>query len=375
MPDSKPEAGSKAVNIIIVLCMAATYAVIAFAVDKFSGSANPGQWLNQRKIMQDHRVELREKVKRDPHFKDLDQEAYIREMERIITMKRKRNLGNWISYKSFTPNVSGRFVQTNDFGMRSKLSLRGMAEKARTNKKNGIRNVLLLGGSVAFGYGSTDNEKTISGFMNEMLKDKKFEVFNLAQGGFNSYMDLFSLSAIGWQLEPDIIIVMEGYADIYHLGYESKGGSLSWGLWSGVEKEKSAEFAFDFQYRNLEAICKIGSGPDRQVILALQPLSGFENDSKVENEKIKKMWPLYPSIRKLFRKASENSDAQFVDLSTLFKDETGADINFFDKAHLTVTGQKKAAQALANAVIEASVKLSDENPFAKRKKLIASLSE
>ena len=372
MPDSKPEPGSKIVNITIVLSVAIAYAVIAYAVDKFSGSAGPGQWLNQNKIMQEHRVELREKVERDPHFKDVDREAYIREMEQIITMKQKRNLGNWISYKSFTPNVTGKYVRTNDFGMRSNLSLREIAEKARANNQNGIRNVLLLGGSVAFGYGSTDDQQTISGFMNEILKGEKYEVFNLAQGGFNSYMDLFSLSAIGWQLEPDIIIAMEGYADVYHLGYESKGGNLAWGLWSGIEQEKKPEFAFDFQYHNLEAICKLGTGPERQVILALQPLSGFENDSKIENEKINKMWDYYPKIRTLFQTVSKNNNAGFVDLSPLFKDESGADINFFDKAHLTVTGQKKVAQALATAVIEAG-RHSTSNAFTQRQKIIADI--
>jgi lysophospholipase L1-like esterase len=374
MPDSKPESGSKIVNITIVLSIAIAYAVIAYAVDKFSGSAGPGQWLNQNKIMQEHRVELREKVERDPHFKEVDREAYIREMEQIITMKQKRNLGNWVSYKSFTPNVKGQYVHTNDFGMRSSLSLREIAEKARANNQNGIRNVLLLGGSVAFGYGSTDDQQTISGFMNEILKDKKYEVFNLAQGGFNSYMDLFSLSAIGWQLEPDIIIAMEGYADVYHLGYESKGGNLAWGLWSGIEQEKKPEFALDFQYHNLEAICKLGAGPQRQVILALQPLSGFENDSPVENEKIDKMWDYYPKIRTLFETVAKNNHASFVDLSPLFKDESGAGINFFDKAHLTVTGQKKVAQALATAVIEVgSRSKSSPNAFTLRQKIIADI--
>ena len=130
----------------------------------------------------------------------------------------------------------------------------------------------------------------------------------------------------------------------------------------------------DFQYHNLEAICKLGTGPERQVILALQPLSGFENDSKVENEKINKMWGYYPKIRTLFETVSKNNNAHFVDLSPLFKDESRADINFFDKAHLTVTGQKKVAQALATAVIEAgSRNESSETAFTQRQKIIADI--
>jgi lysophospholipase L1-like esterase len=118
----------------------------------------------------------------------------------------------------------------------------------------------------------------------------------------------------------------------------------------------------------------LGAGPQRQVILALQPLSGFENDSPVENEKIDKMWDYYPKIRTLFETVAKNNHASFVDLSPLFKDESGAGINFFDKAHLTVTGQKKVAQALATAVIEVgSRSKSSPNAFTLRQKIIADI--
>ena len=89
--------------------------------------------------------------------------------------------------------------------------------------------IILLGGSVAFGYGVTNDEQTISSLLGGMLQSDGYEIFNLAQGGFTSFMDLFSLTTIGLYLEPDIVIVMEGYADTYHLAYKSVGGELAWG--------------------------------------------------------------------------------------------------------------------------------------------------
>ena len=194
--------------------------------------------------------------------------------------------------------------------------------------------------------------------MNETLGKDKYEVFNLAQGGFTSFMDLFSLSTIGLYLEPDIIIIMEGYADVYHLVYDSKGGELAWGLFSKSEEKMDPEFAFNFHYQNLDAILRLGTHMNRQVVLALQPLSGFENNSTIENEKIKKIWPLYPRIREMMRLVAEKNNAEFLDLSVIFKGEKNSSINFFDKAHLTVTGQKKVAMTFAETIKNVSAEKS-----------------
>ena len=133
--------------------------------------------------------------------------------------------------------------------------------------------------------------------------------------------------------------------------YDSKGGELAWGLFSGSEKKIDPEFALGFHYQNLGALLHLGTHQNRRVILALQPLSGFENNSTIEkDEKIKMMWDFYPRIREIMRIAAEENGAEFIDLSLIFKDETNASINFFDKSHLTVTGQRKVAQVFSEAV-------------------------
>ena len=350
MPDSNTSKNYKFISVAIVLGVVGTYLGILYLINTFAGSSGLTHFLNSENVMKNHRKDLAEKIQRDPHFKEINTEEYIEEIEKIITMKKKRNLGEWVSFKSFTPNVSGKYVTTNDYGMRSRWSLKEMIQRAKNNHAEGKRNIIILGGSVAFGYGATNDKQTISNMLEDMLQKNRYEVFNLAQGGFTSFMDLFSLSVIGLYLEPDIIIIMEGYADIHHLAYNSMGGELAWGAFSGAEQKADPEFAFGFHYQNLDNILQLGVHSGRQVILALQPLSGFENNSTIEIKKIKKMWDFYPQVREVMKLAAKNNNAEFIDLSVIFKEEKNASTNFFDKAHLTVTGQRKVAAIFANKI-------------------------
>ena len=350
MPDSNTSKNYKLISITIVFGVVGAYLGILYLVNTFAGSFGLAHFLNSKNTMNNHRKELVEKIQRDPHFANINVDEYIEEVEQIITMDKKRDLGEWVSFKSFTPNVSGKYITTNDFGMRSKWSLAEMVKRARKNRREGIRNIVILGGSVAFGYGATNDENTISHVLNSMLKTDGYEVFNLAQGGFTSFMDLFSLNTIGIYLEPDVIIVMEGYADTYQLAYESKGGQLALGLFSDSEERLNPEFAFGFHYQNLDSILGLSNNRNRQVIVALQPLSGFENNRTIENQKIKKIWDFYPRIREIMKLVAIKNDADFLDLSIIFKEEKNSNINFFDKTHLTVTGQKKVADILMEKI-------------------------
>ena len=182
--------------------------------------------------------------------------------------------------------------------------------------------------------------------LGDKLRSDGYEIFNLAQGGYTSFMDLFSLTSIGLYLEPDIIIVMEGYADTYHLAYKTTGGELAWGPFSQSEQKIDPEFAFGLHFQNLNSILRLGTNSNYKSIIALQPLSGFENNSTIEIKKINKMWDFYPRIREIMKLAAKNNNAEFVDLSVIFKEEKKASINFFDKVHLTVTGQRKVAEVM-----------------------------
>jgi lysophospholipase L1-like esterase len=346
MQDSKNLKNYKLISVTIVLGVVGAYLGILYFINTFVGSSGLAHFLNSENAMKNHRKELMKKVQRDPHFREINAEEYIKEIEKIITMEKKRSLGEWVSFKSFTPNILGKHITTNDYGMRSEWNLNEMIQRAKNNHTQNKRNIVMLGGSVAFGYGATNNKQTISSFLGEKLRSDGYEIFNLAQGGYTSFMDLFSLASIGLYLEPDIIIVMEGYADTYHLAYKSIGGELAWGPFSQSEQKTDPEFSFGLHFQNLNNILRLGTNSNHESIIALQPLSGFENNSTVEIKKIKKMWGFYPQIRETMKLAAKNNNAEFVDLSVIFKEEKKASINFFDKVHLTVTGQRKVAEVL-----------------------------
>jgi hypothetical protein len=377
MPDSNTSNKKIFISVAIILGVVGSYLGVFYITQVFLGPLSLADFLISKNTMENHRRDLLQKIKRDGHFKDIDAKEYIKELEKIITMEKKRDLGEWVSFKSFTPNVEGEYITTNDYGMRSQWNLQEMVERARKNRGKEIRNIIILGGSVAFGYGAVSDEQTISRVLNQTLKEEKYEVFNLAQGGFTSFMNLFSLSTIGLYLEPDIIIIMEGDADTHHLVYEPKGGELAWGLFSGSEKKLDPEFALGFHYQNLGALLRLGTHQNRHVILALQPLSGFENNSTIEkDEKIKKMWSFYPRIREMMRLAAKENGTKFIDLSLIFKDEINASVNFFDRSHLTVTGQRKVAQIFANTVRNLGDEILEaKDSFRLRKKTIRNILE
>jgi len=247
-----------------------------------------------------------------------------------------------------------------------------MIQKANLNKKSGKKNIIVLGNSTAFGYGVAEINKTITGYLGSGLGDKGYTVFNLAQGGYTSFMELFILSTIGFYFEPDIIIVIDGISDTYHLAYKSKQKQLALGLWSGTEKENNSDFLFNFYYKNLDAICKLADIPNRKVILALQPISGFENDSRQDIDHTKYYWTIYPKVREVLKLVAKSNGATFVDLSILFKNEKSSGSNFFDKSHLTKIGQKKVADALIKEIILTSQPTPTTSlvPMSKRESLI-----
>ena len=376
MPDSNNLNNHKLISTMIVLGVVGSFWGVLYLVNTFAGALGLAHFLNSENTMKNHRKELTEKILRDSHFKDIDVEAYVKEIQKIITMEKKRNLGEWVSFKSFTPNISGKYVSTNDYGMRSRWSLKEMIQRAKNNHTDGKRNILILGGSVAFGYGSTNDKQTISSLLGDMLQSDGYEVFNLAQGGFTSFMDLFALTTTGLYLEPDVVIVMEGYADVYHLSYESIGGELAWGPFSQSEQKADPEFAFGFLFQNLNNILRLGTGSHHQSIIALQPLSGFENNSTIEIDKIKKIWKFYPQIREVMKLAAKNNHAEFIDLSIIFKEEKNSSINFFDKTHLTGTGQRKVAEIFANKIKTFNkVTPEEKNPAKSRKEWIKKIME
>ena len=98
-------------------------------------------------------------------------------------------------------------IEINKHGLRN--------EKINSYKRN---NILLLGGSMAWGFGASSNLKTPAKLLqlkiNKNLKNKKFNVINFADQGFTSHEEVNTLLNIYQELKPCLIIFLTGVNDI-----------------------------------------------------------------------------------------------------------------------------------------------------------------
>jgi len=114
-----------------------------------------------------------------------------------------------------TPNQHFGHLIINDLGFRGK--------RWSLNKPTGVKRVLLLGGSVAYGRTATSNENTIAEELERKLNEnfqsssiKRWQVFNLSIPDFISFQELITLIKIGLRFDPDIVISFSGLNDAYH---------------------------------------------------------------------------------------------------------------------------------------------------------------
>lgn len=118
--------------------------------------------------------------------------------------------------KPNTTYTFGNGVQATSNGM----AYRGPEVSIR--KPEGTTRIVLLGGSTTHGYGVT-NDETIDVYMRELLAaaypDRRFEVVNLALGGYDSYQLFERMRADGVRMEPDIVIINSGINDVRNSQY------------------------------------------------------------------------------------------------------------------------------------------------------------
>lgn len=113
------------------------------------------------------------------------------------------NFTGWRSY----PNQKLKTISINENGLRDK-SIQNF-----DNKKNCI----LLGGSVAWGFGASSNENILSFKIEEILKKKyniNFNVINLAEQSYSSIEELNSFIFSFHELNPSVVIIFSGCNDI-----------------------------------------------------------------------------------------------------------------------------------------------------------------
>ena len=101
---------------------------------------------------------------------------------------------------------------------------RVLAPSKYPEKKDDVRlfRILLVGASTAAGFPESILESAFS----KKFPDNKFEVINTAQGGYNARQELIVASVWGPNLEPDLIISLDGANDLTHRLRTRKAGTF-----------------------------------------------------------------------------------------------------------------------------------------------------
>jgi len=89
-------------------------------------------------------------------------------------------------------------------------------DEINTNKNDNYR-IFITGGSTAFGFGSTSDETTIAGFLQESFdnefKNLNVEIINAGVNGADSYREILLIKENLVEYEPDLIISYTGTND------------------------------------------------------------------------------------------------------------------------------------------------------------------
>jgi hypothetical protein len=113
-----------------------------------------------------------------------------------------------------SPDIELPTISTNSIGFRD-----GPIEK----RKPGERRVLILGGSTAWGLGASSNEHTVAStlesLLNEGTEGHVYRVMSGAYLGWQSRNELIALMEYHDRFDPDFVIVLTGYNDLYSLTF------------------------------------------------------------------------------------------------------------------------------------------------------------
>ncbi len=141
-----------------------------------------------------------------------------------------------------TPNQEYETISINKFGLRSPNI------EIDNSKKDYC---LLIGGSVAWGFGASKNDFTPSYQIEKYLKKNNInlEVINLAQNAMNSHDELRSFISSVDEIKPKMVISLSGINDLWQLGkgynkccdlLEQPINFFQWGQNMGIPTEKNS---------------------------------------------------------------------------------------------------------------------------------------
>ena len=295
-------------------------------------------------------------------------------------------------WRSF-PNQNLETIKINENGLRSK-SLKNLRFK---------KNAIILGASVAWGFGASSNEYTPAYLIEDILHEKyniEFNVINLAEQAYTSFEELKSFMCSADDLKPDLLICLTGSNDIYREyingykvndAYKKFLNFFTWGQKLGIIEEKSQikriikylirggksfsklsdeYYMFDKPSKNklaaslfqnkldwINSYCKSKKIP---VAYFLQPdlhFKKFKSETEknylnyyYKEERSKFILKKFEEFKLNFFKKNETENIFYSSLLDIFDDNKNT--IFFDKAHMTNKGYKIMSNIICEKIVK-----------------------
>ena len=228
-------------------------------------------------------------------------------------------------------NVLGD-VQTDDVNINS-LGFRGT--EFTEIKPNDTFRIFLLGGSQMFGTGSTSDDTTIPGYLDDYIQKDDYpftvEIINSGLKGVDTRKELLLLENMLLDFSPDLVIVYDGLNDL-------RAGN-------------SPTHVLD----NWNSMCKLGTQNNFDVIIALQPIAGFggksltqeellyvQNGKDYENNSLIDSSNQYEMYANNLQKLQDCTNE--IDLRSVFDNESKS--VYIDEAHVSDKGNSIVANSL-----------------------------
>lgn len=284
-----------------------------------------------------------------------------------------------------------------------KINKNGLRNKNLNLLDNSIENCMLLGGSVAWGFGASSNEKIISSQIEKKLEEqfnKKINIINFAEQMHCSHEELMTFVGYIDEINPQYVICFSGTNDInrgYNNSFKFTDLNTSWinffnkcNAFGIVRENNILKFLLKSALRYKKTYKKISSenlifkNPSKDDI----PLKLYKNKIEIINaiciaKKVFVLHVLQPDlVLKKKKKSTENdyfnfleksridyvikhikifrnylkenqsfeksSFIKYLDLTEVF-DEID-DVIYIDKAHLNDRGNEIIAQKISNEI-------------------------
>jgi lysophospholipase L1-like esterase len=291
--------------------------------------------------------------------------------EQICIDVKKLEYEYFDTHKRVEPNQHFDTINVNNFGFRGPEITKIKSEE--------IYRIFIVGGSTAFGVGSTD-EATISSFLQkkfDMLSlEQRIEVINAGVGGSFSYEENNLIKEYLLQFEPDLIIGYDGGNDArYRIINESTTyeTDVSIGFFKlsdlknyrtpfflntimnspisiNLNEEHNEVIADNWERRWME-ICELGNSNGFSTLVTVQPTiltikKELSSDEKqfIKNNPIEKTTEIILESMSKSLPLLKQKCTQTEDLRGVFDDISGP--IFFDDIHITDKGNKIIAEKI-----------------------------